>query len=97
MQVSLEVRSGLQVGYSINFDSVAIIGRDRKCDLAITDDPRISRQHARVIVQGATVYLEDLGSTNGTRIQKRHITRPVALKNGSFFTVGRTNILVTWM
>jgi pSer/pThr/pTyr-binding forkhead associated (FHA) protein len=32
----------------------------------VLDDPRVSRYHARILIEPAGAFLEDLGSTNGT-------------------------------
>ncbi len=44
-----------------------VVGRDADCDLVL-DHARISRRHARLIVAGGTVRIEDLGSTNGLKV-----------------------------
>lgn len=44
------------------------IGRDPDCDVRI-DDARVSRRHARVMLQKGIWHLEDLGSRNGTRVE----------------------------
>lgn len=51
----------------------AIIGRE-KADITFPDDPLMSRQHAAFITLGGALYVEDLGSSNGTfvRIRKPH-------------------------
>lgn len=42
-----------------------VIGRGVKCDLRI-DSPRVSREHAAVLILDGEVLLQDLGSSNGT-------------------------------
>lgn len=97
MEVTVEIRSGLSAGYSHTFRDEAVIGRDPSCSLPIADDPRVSRRHARVRVVGKQVMLEDMGSTNGTKIKNDRIQGAVPMSNGSTFRVGRTIILVTWI
>ena len=53
----------------------AVVGRSRDCDVALDDDPedpRLSRKHARVSIQGGSMALEDL-STNGTWVGDRKV------------------------
>lgn len=50
-----------------------IIGRKEDCDLRIPLS-EVSRQHAVVMVEGDTVTLRDLGSSNGTYVNNRRIT-----------------------
>ena len=46
-----------------------------ECDLAMVT-PHVSRQHARVDVEDGRLYIEDLGSSNGTMINgKRAVSR----------------------
>ena len=44
------------------------IGRDAPCELVISDDPDLSRRHARIFWNGESWMLEDLNSSNGTFI-----------------------------
>ncbi len=58
-----------------------LIGRDAECDLVIPDR-QVSRQHARISLQGDGYILEDLGSKNGTFINGRELVEPYALQDG---------------
>ena len=62
----LVVLAGASVGemYKIEGDKT-IIGRGQKAQVRLLDDG-ISREHAQVVVEGNKIFLEDLGSTNGT-------------------------------
>ena len=51
-----------------------VIGRDPCAEVAI-DDENLSRRHARFEVQGGEVWVEDLGSTNGTTLNGQEIKR----------------------
>ena len=73
------------------------IGRGSEADLRI-NDPGISRQHARIIVQPADngevlVSIEDLGSTNGVIVNGQRVTK-VTLGDGSRIEIGSTRMLV---
>jgi DNA-binding NtrC family response regulator len=48
----------------------ALIGSAPRCDIRV-DHPTVSRRHARLHAQGGRVHLEDLGSSNGTRVNGR--------------------------
>jgi DNA-binding winged helix-turn-helix (wHTH) protein len=53
------------------------------------DSPTVSRRHARLMVEGERVTLEDLGSKNGTFIGEARITAATPLRDGDTFRVGR--------
>ena len=63
------------------------VGRDPACDIVI-DDPSVSRRHARVFLADGRVYLEDLGSQNGTMVNGSPIHMPCALRSGDALTTG---------
>ncbi len=54
----------------------------------IVDHVEASRYHAEISVQGVEYILRDLDSTNGTRVGGERIKGPVALKDGTAFTIG---------
>jgi len=56
-------------------DGVAVvIGRARPSDVSVRDTS-LSRQHARFLLSGSELWVEDLGSTNGTRINGKKVHR----------------------
>ncbi|OUQ74806.1 FHA domain-containing protein [Flavonifractor sp. An100] len=69
-----------------------LVGRDPSCDI-LFQDPSVSRRHARIFLANGTVYLEDLGSQNGTTVNGNPIHMPCALRSGDTLTTGE----VTWM
>ena len=72
------------------------IGRVAPCDLIISDDPDLSRRHARIFGSGSSWMLEDLHSSNGTFIGEfqaaRRLLGPIAIKDGDIFRVGLTRL-----
>ena len=62
-------------------DRVYVLGRDPNVELPL-DDAVISRRHASLALAGAKATLSDLGSANGTRLNGRAVTEPVALRSG---------------
>jgi two-component system, NtrC family, response regulator AtoC len=55
------------------------LGRGDECDLVLAGDSSVSRQHARFGVEEDRVWVEDLGSRNGTRIR----TSPIPTEDES--------------
>jgi pSer/pThr/pTyr-binding forkhead associated (FHA) protein len=63
------------------------IGKEVSADISLPDDTFTSHAHARLLVRGADVEIEDLGSRNGTFIQVRDRE---CLKNGDRLLIGAT-------
>ena len=74
----LEVETGPLAGQRYGLEDSVVIGRSAECDLTIPV-PRISRQHARFVVEGNKLLLEDLNSSNGTAVNGTRIKSIVAL------------------
>lgn len=72
-------------------DSVTVLGRSRRCDIVLTD-PNVSRQHAEIRRQDDGFLLLDLGSTNGTRVNRRDVKQAV-LQHGDRIELGTTELL----
>jgi len=67
-----------------------VIGRSRECDLRVTDG-NASRRHAEITREGDTFVVIDLGSTNGTELNGRRVTR-AELSDGDRITIGAADL-----
>jgi ABC transport system ATP-binding/permease protein len=67
------------------------IGRSQAADLALSD-PSVSRKHASLRLDGATVVIEDLDSANGTFVNGEQIADPVRLESGDVIVLGSTEL-----
>ena len=70
-----------------------VIGRDLKADLVIAS-PAVSRRHARLILEGNSYALEDLGSSNGTFLNNQKLRKRTLLKSGDVIRLGHVATLV---
>jgi predicted component of type VI protein secretion system len=86
----LEIVEGPQAGRQVPLDTVVDIGRDTSLPLHLDEDTQVSRRHARIVVQGGAVVVEDLGSTNGTYVNEQPISAPRPLNPGDKVRVGLT-------
>jgi pSer/pThr/pTyr-binding forkhead associated (FHA) protein len=66
------------------------VGRADSCTVGIVDDAFVSQLHARIFRQDDGVWVEDLGSTNGTFLNGRRITTIEPVAKGDRVQVGST-------
>jgi hypothetical protein len=69
------------------------IGRAGECDLVLTDIS-VSRLHARLERDGAGWQLQDLGSTNGTRLNGWLVSSPVPVRAGDQVSFGAVSFVL---
>jgi len=87
---TLVITDGDLVGTTLALGSTPItIGRDPASTVVLTDD-YASHHHARLYPHDGRWVVEDLGSTNGTWIDKARITAPTVVPAGVSVRVGRT-------
>jgi hypothetical protein len=67
-----------------------VIGRSRDCDIQLAD-ANVSRRHAELRQEGASYWIVDLGSTNGTEVNGKRIKR-AELRDGDKIMLGSTEI-----
>jgi predicted component of type VI protein secretion system len=95
MVTKLVVASGKSAGRSIAIKrSKLLIGRAEECDVRPLSD-EVSRRHAAVIVGPADVWVEDLGSRNGTFVNGSRIEAKTKLADGDLIRVGSLELRVS--
>jgi pSer/pThr/pTyr-binding forkhead associated (FHA) protein len=70
------------------------IGRSEKNAICVFDK-KASRHHCKVIIDGSQLFVEDLNSTNGLRLNNKFITGKHPLKVGDHIRLGQTVLLVS--
>jgi len=66
------------------------VGRSPGCAVPLDDDTFASSIHARVFRRSGELWIEDLGSTNGTWLNDERLDVPVRLRRGDHVKVGST-------
>ena len=74
-------------------DEVISFGTDAD-NTIIVDDDFTSPHHARIVPREHGWVIEDLGSTNGTWVERKRITSLTPLASGMHVRIGRTEIVV---
>jgi pSer/pThr/pTyr-binding forkhead associated (FHA) protein len=80
---------GLDPGTSFELGDSATMGRTDGSDIPV-DDPFASSVHARIFPRGQFMYIEDMGSTNGTYLNGRRLRSAERLKVGDTVRIGET-------
>jgi pSer/pThr/pTyr-binding forkhead associated (FHA) protein len=77
-------------GERFSVEEEATIGRSPECTITLPNDEFASAVHARILQLPDGVYLEDLGSTNGTLVNASPISQQTRLRRGDRFTIGHS-------
>lgn len=65
------------------------VGRAAGCQVTL-DDTYASQLHARLFLRDGQILVEDLGSTNGTWLNRQKVTGPMVMQRGDQLQVGST-------
>lgn len=87
---SLRVIAGSEVGAQFPLSSVTMIGRLPECEVTL-QDASVSRRHARITRQGDRWTVEDLGSTNGMRVNGARVGQ-AELRDGDRLDLGSVKL-----
>ena len=80
-------------GVKIVVTGTVIVGRSPGADIVIAAS-YVSGRHAQFKLMGQNLFVEDLGSTNGTAVNNRMIAAPTSLKSNDVVNVGDVAIRV---
>jgi len=89
--------NGDQEELELSPDMPIFIGRDPQCDIVVAER-KVSRQHARLLYLPTEnrVFIEDLNSLNGTRVNETKIPGPQDLNNGDIIQAGSAVMKLVW-
>jgi FHA domain-containing protein len=76
-------------GRAYPLDDEVTLGRAAGCQVPL-DDAYASQVHARVFHRDGQWYVEDLGSTNGTYLNRRRVAGPMVMKRRDRIQIGNT-------
>ena len=66
------------------------IGRAPGCSVPLADDTYVSQLHARIFIRDGKPFVEDLGSTNGTFLNRDRLSKTMPLHRGDKLQIGQT-------
>jgi pSer/pThr/pTyr-binding forkhead associated (FHA) protein len=93
--IRLEVRTRNRVLASQTFSKPEIIlGRHPECDITI-NEVTASARHARLSYHHNQWWIEDLNSTNGTKLNREKLTVPTVLTSDDEIQCGKTKVIVS--
>lgn len=70
------------------------VGRAGGCGVPLPEDTFVSQLHARVFRRDGQLFVEDLGSTNGTYLNQKKVASAAAMRKGDRLKVGQTTLEV---
>jgi hypothetical protein len=92
--IRLEIRIKKKAPFYRSFSrSEIIIGRDSSCDLTLEDES-VSAYHAKLSFHHGQWWLEDLDSTNGTRLNLDKLTTATVVIGGDEIKCGKANLVI---
>ncbi len=84
------VQPDAERGRAFAIEGDATIGRGGGCAVSLTFDTFVSQVHARALDRNGDLWIEDVGSTNGTYVNGERIEQPLKLRKGDRVQLGET-------
>jgi hypothetical protein len=80
-------------GDAYTIEGETLFGRGTECTIRL-DDAEVSRKHASIFIDGATLMIRDEGSANGTFVDEQRVKGVRSLKEGDQIRLGQTVLVV---
>jgi pSer/pThr/pTyr-binding forkhead associated (FHA) protein len=77
-------------GQSFDLGEELTVGRAAGCGVPLPEDTFVSQLHARIFRRDGRLFVEDLGSTNGTYLNRKPVSAPVPIRKGDRLQIGKT-------
>ncbi len=97
--IDVEIATGIELTVAhagaittYRFGRRVLVGRAPSADLRL-DDPQVSRLHARIEMRDDGVYVEDIGSRNGTLVDGRNVHTSRRLMIDEEIEIGAASII----
>jgi FHA domain len=84
------VEPAAEAGAAYPIDSEITLGRGGGCTVPLAFDTFVSQVHARAFDRDGTLWIEDLGSRNGTYVNGEQVHEPTRVSKGARVQVGET-------
>jgi pSer/pThr/pTyr-binding forkhead associated (FHA) protein len=89
---TLVVTQGALTGTSVRLgDTPVTLGRAQDSTIVLDDD-YVSSRHARIFPRDGQWLVEDMGSTNGTYLERQKVSGPTPVKIGVPIRIGKTTV-----
>ena len=87
METPISILTGLPPRSEFLRGENVVVGRAAEVDLVLSH-PEVSRRHCRILLEGETWFVEDLGSQRGTAVNGNRISGRTTLKSGDQIQIG---------
>jgi FHA domain len=84
------VEPAAEAGATFAVDDEVTLGRGGGCNIPLAFDTFVSQVHARAFDRDGTLWVEDLGSRNGTFVDGEQVHEPTKVAKGARVQVGET-------
>jgi pSer/pThr/pTyr-binding forkhead associated (FHA) protein len=84
------VEPAAEAGATFPVDGEVTLGRGGGCTVPLAFDTFVSQVHARAFDRDGALWVEDLGSRNGTFVDDQQVHEPTFVDKGSRIRVGET-------